>query len=72
MQKEIEAESILDCPVCRNRAMPYYASDCGGYFICCTKSDKITKSAYVTVDEAITAWNDEIVAMRKENKEVDS
>ena len=54
---------ILDCPRCRSRALPYYSSD-HGYFVCCTNSDYITKLANTTPQEAIAAWNEEIIAMR--------
>jgi hypothetical protein len=64
--KEIEAELILDCPACRSKAGVYYASE-HGFFVCCKESDRITKSAYATEDEAISAWNSEIIAMRKAN-----
>ena len=56
--------SPLSCPICRAESRPYYASDYG-YFVCCTKSDYITKHSHKTCDEAITAWNSEIIAMRK-------
>jgi uncharacterized protein YbaR (Trm112 family) len=60
----MDGNEIIACPKCRSAALPYHDSE-QGYFVCCTKSDKITDSAYPTQQEAITAWNNEIIAMRK-------
>jgi|GEM_PF-5459563 len=64
MEKEIEIETPLSCPLCRNIARLYHDTE-QGYFVCCSNSDKVTDFAYKTGSEAIKAWNDEIIAMRK-------
>ena len=60
----MEKNEIFNCPVCRAKSLVYYASDYG-YFVCCMKSDYITKHSHKTSSEAIKAWNSEIIAMRK-------
>ena len=58
----MKLDKILSCPACRGIAELNSGEE--GFFVCCVNLDKVTDS-YPTEKEAITAWNDEIIAMRK-------
>jgi hypothetical protein len=63
VNNEKKTEEMLSCPLCRSKAE--LNSGDSGFFVCCVNLDRVTDSMYTTEQEAITAWNDGIIAMRK-------
>jgi hypothetical protein len=61
----MKSDEVLACPKCRSKATVNFV-DGHGFLICCTNLDKVADNMYKTQKEAITAWNNEIIAMRKQ------